>query len=123
MKRGRSTGNQTVEEAAWIRDVKKIGCLCCMAKGYRWDEDGPLAEAHHLLSGGIRRGHLFTVGLCAWHHRGVKAVDGWSIPMHRRKLGPSLMDGSVTFRAAFGDDESLLGWQRELVKAHRRAAA
>lgn len=123
MRRGRSTGNQTRQEAAWIADVKRSGCLCCAIKGYHWDDDGPLVEAHHLLSGGIRRGHLFTVGLCQWHHRGVKAVDGWSLPMHRRLLGASLAEGSVRFREEFGDDESLYSLQQSIVEQLRRKAA
>lgn len=123
MRRGRSTGNQTREESAWITDVKRSGCLCCATRGHVWDDDGPLVEAHHLLSGGIRRGHMFTVGLCQWHHRGVKAVDGWSLPMHRRLLGPSLAEGSKLFSEVFGSDESLYERQRLVIENMRRKAA
>ena len=76
MKRGPSTGNQTKSEAVWIDTIKRAGCICCDSEGFTPDSDSepPLVEAHHLLSGGIRRGHLFSLGLCAWHHRG-RAID------------------------------------------------
>lgn len=122
MRRGRSTGNPTRAEREWIDAVKRSGCLCCIARGYRHDPDGPAVEAHHLLSGGIRRGHLFSVGLCAWHHRGRLIVSGWSHAQHRQRLGPSLAEGSVPFHAEFGDDESLMAAQVRLLDNWRYAA-
>lgn len=118
-----STTTPTKAEAQWITDVKRFGCLCCMALGYRWERDGPLVEAHHLLSGSIRRGHLFTIGLCAWHHRAAVVVSGWSLAVHRRLLGPSLAEGSVPFHARFGTDDELLAKQQRLVERMRRIAA
>jgi len=123
MKRGRSTGNPNAAERAWIDTVKRLGCLCCIARGYPHDQDGPAVEAHHLLSGGIRRGHLHTLGLCAWHHRGRLIVNGWSHTQHRTQLGPSLAEGSVPFHAAFGDDESLMAAQHRLIEQSSRKAA
>lgn len=111
MKRGRSTGAMTKTEAAWVDAVKRHGCVCCAARGYRVDPrrgEPPAVEAHHLLSGGIRRGHMHTVGLCLWHHRGRLIVEGWSHAMHRNQLGPALSEGSVPFAAAFGDDDTLM---------------
>jgi len=115
MKRGRSTGNQTKAEAAWIRTVKEAGCICCYERGYKRDPDGPLAEAHHLLSGGIRIGHGSSVGLCAWHHRGELIVSAWTRSTHEKMLGPSLARGSVPFHAVFGDDEELMRKQNQLI--------
>lgn len=122
-RKNRRPGNsaQTKAESVHVAAVKAAGCICCIKRGYAWGEDGAQAEAHHLLSGSIRKGHEDTVGLCNYHHRGVKAVDGWSIEMHRRLLGPSLMDGSVPFHATFGSDEDLMAFQRELLAG--RAAA
>jgi len=99
----------TKAEAARIDAVKRAGCVCCIARGYKPDDDAPAVEAHHLLSGGIRRGHRYTVGLCAWHHRGRLIVQGWDHARHRAELGPSLAEGSVPFAAAFGSDDELLG--------------
>ena len=123
MKRGRSTGNPTLAEAAWLRMVKEAGCVCCAARGYDREPGGPLAEAHHLLSGGIRRGHLHTVGLCAWHHRGRLIVTGWTHATHRRLLGPSLAEGSVPFHEAFGDDNALMAATHALIARQTSRAA
>ncbi len=116
MKRGRSTTTPTKAEAAWLDAVKRTGCICCWLRGYGHDPDGPAVEAHHLLSGGIRRGHLFTVGLCAWHHRGRALVYAHDLAWHRATLGPALSEGSVPFRAAFGDDDILYAVQARLLQ-------
>lgn len=111
MKRGPSTGKPTKKEAEWIVAVKEGPCLACLLQGYR--REG--CDAHHLLSGGRRRGHLFTIGLCEWHHRGV--TQGLNGPMiWRMQYGPSLMDGSKLFRDAYGTDDELLEAQRRLLK-------
>lgn len=123
MKRGRSTGNPTLAEAAWLRAVKESGCVCCAARGYYREPDGPVAEAHHLLSGGIRRGHKHTVGLCVWHHRGRLIVAGWTHATHRRLLGPSLAEGSVPFHEAFGDDDALMAATHALIARQATRAA
>lgn len=123
MKRGRSTGNPTKSEAAWLQLVKTTGCICCESEGYPHDEDGPMVEAHHLLSGGIRRGHMHTVGLCQWHHRGRPIVEGWSLSDHRQWLGPSLAEGSEPFRRWYGDDDRLMQMQHDLIAQRGRKAA
>lgn len=123
MKRGRSTTGPTLAEAAWLRMVKEAGCVCCAARGYDREPGGPLAEAHHLLSGGIRRGHMHTVGLCAWHHRGRLIVSGWTHASHRRLLGPSLAEGSVPFHEAFGDDDALMAATHALIARQTSRAA
>lgn len=57
-----------------VRDfaIREIGCICCRDMGLGFVP----AEKHHLLTTGMhgngkRRGEQFTVGLCAYHHRGV----------------------------------------------------
>ena len=99
------------------------GCVCCAARGYYREEGGPLAEAHHLLLGGIRRGHLHIVGLCAWHHRSALIVTGWTHATHRRLLGPSLAEGSVPFHEAFGDDDALMAATHALIARQTSRAA
>jgi hypothetical protein len=123
MKRGRSTGNPTRAEKAWLQAVKQYGCLCCIARGYPHDPDGPMVEAHHLLSGGIRRGHGETIGLCGWHHRGAHIVPGWSRDTHKRLLGPALAHGSVPFHAEFGSDDELMAQQMRLIDQRQGQAA
>lgn len=121
MRRGRSTTTMTKTERAWVDAVKRAGCLCCIERGYPHNPDGPMVEAHHLLSGGIRRGHLFTIGACAWHHRGALIVQGWNHAMHRNLLGPALSEGSVPFREAFGDDDTLMEKQMALLNGRQAA--
>lgn len=123
MRRGRSTGNPTKAEAAWLLLVKTSGCVCCDSEGRRHDPDGPMVEAHHLLSGGIRRGHMHTVGLCPWHHRGQLIVQGWSHGDHRLRLGPSLAEGSVPFHRWYGDDDKLMKMQTALLERRQGRAA
>lgn len=67
---------------------------------------GP-CDVHHLLSGNRRRGHMFTVPLCAWHHRAVP-LGGFSIATLEAHLGPSLALTSKKFRERYGTDDELL---------------
>lgn len=71
-------------------------------------------DYHHLLRGGRRRGDRFGIGLCAWHHRGVPDW-GCTAPEMRVAFGPSLMDGSKLFHAAYGSDDELLARQDALI--------
>ena len=107
--------------------LRDYGCICCRQRLGVFEH----AEIHHLLLGGRRMGHRFTVGLCAWHHRGAAAA----LPGHTRALrGPSLMDGSKTFAITFGSNAELwaandraIRWDDGTAwptsKALRRAAA
>lgn len=57
----------TVEERAWMDWIVAYGCVAC-----RLDGLGFRAPAvHHILRGGQRIGHLFTLPLCdPGHHQG-----------------------------------------------------
>ena len=96
--------------------VKTHGCLCCWIMGYPHDPDGPMVEAHHLLSGGRRRGHRYVVGLCQWHHRGQPTMEGWTMAQHRQRLGSALSEGSVPFRECWGSDAWLLEQQGKVLR-------
>lgn len=110
MKRGRSTTTPTKEEAEWIVAVKEGPCVACLiVTGKQFSG----CDAHHLLSGGRRIGHLATIGLCQWHHRGI--AEFFSHAHLRECLGPSLMDGSKLFREAYGTDEELMAIQKRLL--------
>ncbi len=115
MKRGLSTKKATKEESAWIDRIKRRGCICCISLGYEHEEGGSVVDAHHLLSGSRRIGHMSTVGLCKWHHTARLIVSGWDHAMHRYMLGPSLAEGSIPFHEEFGDDEALMQLQIELL--------
>lgn len=115
----RSTGKPTKGEAKHIDQIKHGPCVCCWINQYllglgRADQDG--CDAHHTLSGGRRRGHSATLGLCPWHHRGVRperfATDAKAIAA----LGPSLAGGSKPFRAVYGTDDDLMATQRHIAE-------
>lgn len=113
LRSGRSTGTPTKAEAAWIVACKAGPCLACHLRGIPSKGMG-IVEAHHLLSGGRRIGHLATVGLCLWHHR-AEPFCGHSSAECRSHYGPSLAEGSKTFHAAFGTDDELLQLQNHLI--------
>jgi hypothetical protein len=82
-------------------------------------------EIHHLTVGGlhgqVRRGHDATIGLCAWHHRGVPAAV--SERRSRVWLGPSYALEPAEFRSTFGDDDVLMAAQSAMIEAYQAATA
>lgn len=128
----------TKAERRRMERIVELGCVAC-----RKDGIGPLklppCEVHHLLDGGVRRGHGFTIGLCAWHHRG-KPLDipglasrvayflgkaGSKHPAvttilehgHTQMFGPSLANGSRPFHERYGSDDELLEYQNTILAA------
>lgn len=114
----------TKAERARMAKIVSLGCVACIRGKYAC----PLpVEIHHLLDGGVRRGHAFTVGLCSWHHRGVACNPGFGL-MGKDKavffgpggmtpaFGPSLANGSRPFRQHFGSDDDLLAFQNALLE-------
>jgi len=94
--------------------MKEMGiCIACMLRGTQPDYPQHI-EIHHLLSGNRRIGHMATVSLCTFHHRGIPPF-GWGDAEAFDYLGPSLAKGSKPFRAAFGTDAELLTIQNELL--------
>jgi hypothetical protein len=57
----------TVIEQRWMDSIVEYGCVACRADGV-----APRPTAvHHILRGGQRIGHLFTLSLCdPGHHQG-----------------------------------------------------
>lgn len=111
-----STKKPTKAEAERFQAIKSIGCICCIKLGLPF-QCGP-TEAHHLLSGNKRRGHMESIPLGSYHHRAVP-WEGFTLRQMAETFGPSLAKGSKPFRAKFGDDESLLAeTNRLIVGAH-----
>lgn len=91
------TKSPTKADKRRFRALQEHGCICCEIEG-----DGHRdPEIHHILSGGRRIGHQFTLPLCPFHHRGA-LVDS------RNYHGPSLADGSKPFKAHYGGELALL---------------
>lgn len=113
MRRGRSTGAPTAAQLSrwWL--IKERGCVAC----WLHSNVHRFPEIHHLTIGGKhgqkRRGHDFTIGLCAWHHRGVSPFGNPELGL--AAFGPSLHHHARAFRAAFGTDAELLEFQNALI--------
>jgi hypothetical protein len=104
----------TTADAERFVAIKSLGCICCVKLGLPM-QCGP-TEAHHLLSGGRRRGHSQSVPLGRWHHRGIP----WQTLNSRQmteQFGPSLARGSKPFHEAFGTDDELLAEVERLLGA------
>jgi hypothetical protein len=99
----------TKAEEAYYLLVKTHGCMCCLQLGFEHDPDGPMVEANHALSGGVRIGHHAIYGLC-------RTVPGRTRAMHREHLGPALSEGSVPFELRWGTDEQLLEQQAKVLE-------
>ncbi len=57
----------TKHERGWMDRIVEYGCIACRLDG---EEPRP-TTAHHIVSGGKRMGHLFTLPLCdPGHHQG-----------------------------------------------------
>ena len=102
----------TKADKARFLAFQEIGCVAC-AQDYRF----ALADAHHLLSGGRRKGHQYTIPLCPWHHRGVPP-EGFAIGGAELILGPSLALSPKRFRDEYGDDDLLLTFTNERIAAY-----
>ena len=94
--------------------IAEIGCLACRRRGWFKAPD-----VHHLnfdgKAGQERLGNEHTVGLCAYHHRGLP-FDGKTFEWCRRVVGPSLAKESKSFRETFGSDLALLTEQNRLIE-------
>ena len=96
-----------------VRDfaIRDIGCIVCRERGLGYVP----CEKHHLTTtgrhgNGKRRGEAYTVGLCAYHHRGVGEPTA--------EVGPSYAREPRRFRELY-PDEWLLDRQNELIAQWR----
>lgn len=91
-------GCATKAERAWMAAIVAHGCLACDLDGYH----GTPAEVHHILTGGQRMGHLWTLPLCPGHHR----LDDGSGKIARHPW-------KERFVARYGEELALLQLMRE----------
>lgn len=67
-KPGKRTPNKA--EAEWMDKIVAYGCVACRIDGHF-----SRPAVHHILRGGVRLGHLFTIPLCdPGHHQGGGAI-------------------------------------------------
>jgi hypothetical protein len=93
----------TKAEREWMARIVAHGCAACKADGSGY----VFPEVHHILSGGVRMGHLHTIPLCSGHHRDGAGIPGLIARHPWRKR----------FEAKYGTEASLLQALRsELMK-------
>jgi hypothetical protein len=81
--------------------ICQLGCIVC----HLFLGVFSPAEPHHMLSGGRRRGHFFTIPLCFLHHRsGRNDEEVVSRDQNQRR-----------FEKRYGTEDSLLAETRDLV--------
>lgn len=105
-----STGKPTKAEAERMERLKRMWrCIACERNGY--------VEIHHLLSGNKRRGHMFTIPLCRWCHRGQSTpFSTETVKGLEANVGPSLARTSKKFHERYGTDDELLERTNQLLK-------
>jgi len=115
-----STGTPTKAERVRLETLSVMRCVCCEREGAT--QLLP-TEVHHLVDMGTRKlsgGHMATIPLCGWHHRGVipersELTTGDMLFIY----GPSKALNGRLFRDTYGTDRELL----ELVNARMELAA
>ncbi len=89
----------TAEEKRWMDAIVAHGCVACILDG---QEPRP-TTVHHILRGGRRLGHAYSLPLCdPGHHQG-----GW--PMGILSVHP----WRAQFQLRYGDELELLAMLRE----------
>jgi hypothetical protein len=93
----------TKAERAWMDAIVAFGCVACRIDGV---PPRPTA-VHHIVDGGRRMGHLFTLGLCdPGHHQGGQSLG--LISRHPWKK---------RFTDRYGSEEELLARLRSEIGA------
>ena len=115
-----STTKPTKAEQLRLDRIHAMPCLACEKERVRQ----PLrTEAHHLVDKGPRLlsgGHMATIPLCIWHHRGECAEYMRPSEMHFI-YGPSLARHKREFKACYGTERELLALTDERLKEDEAA--
>lgn len=96
----------TAAEQVWMAAVAQLGCIVCRQQGRGFV---PCA-VHHIVDGGRRVGHMFTIGLCdPGHHQ--NSPDPAQISRHPNK---------ARFTAAYGNEYELLRTTQDIINGRIR---
>lgn len=100
-----SLNSPTKYEQTRIDALRKLGCSACAMLSV---PNLNYLELNHLLEGGVRMGHWYTIFLCRGHHQGDWSQDqlDWIEPKNR----VAISDGRKRFNAVYGTERSL--WER-----------
>lgn len=112
-----STNAPTLAERERFRKLEQLGCVVSRV----YFRCFVPADLDHLVSGGIRVGHMATIPLREWYHRGVPPFSKFKKrPLTqkeaRRILGPSRALEPLAFRERFGPNEELLEMTNQLIE-------
>ncbi len=102
-----STSKPNAEEKTRLDILSKLPCMCCVVLG---KGQPSRTEIHHLVDKGTRElsgGHMATIPLCSWHHRGSPSRGRGAQEMYRL-YGPSLDRQKKEFVERFGNERALL---------------
>ena len=108
---GRNARPPTKYEAERIEALRVLGCSACAFLGVPNLNN---LELHHILEGGRRMGHWFTIFLCRGHHQG-----DWSIPqLHwiTRDQRVAISDGRKAFTRIYPPERQL--WETAQKRLH-----
>lgn len=92
----------TKAESDRMTRIVEYGCIVSRLK---WRIYSP-PDVHHLLDGGRRMGHWYTIPLNPWFHRGI-CESGMSQRDMARVYGPSMALDLPGFEFEFGGDRYL----------------
>jgi hypothetical protein len=110
------TKRATKAERERMDALSRMPCIACLIRN---SISCAPVEVHHLLSGNKRRGHKFTIPLCAWHHRGEYSNYLWDRASVEAYRGPSLARSSKRFHEVFGSDDELLALVNERLEHNK----
>lgn len=113
-----STHAPTQSEAQRFAEFQDIGCVVSFV--YLRTQEFSY-EVHHICRDGVRMGHLFTIPLSLWFHRG-RLPDHMSEAEAARKLGPSMHHNKDAFVKRFGTEFELLEMVNALIERKRQLA-
>jgi hypothetical protein len=112
-----STHAPTQSEAQRFAEFHDIGCVVCRLLG----RPTFAFDIHHIVEGGRRRGHLFTIPLHPWFHRGLPP-DDMSIETARIDMGPSMALHPEAFFQKWESEYWLLNAVNDMIRAKNTAA-
>jgi hypothetical protein len=98
------TRKPTKYEADRIDAMLRLGCVACAFI----DLPVPFAEVHHILDGGRRMGHWFTIPLCPGHHRDVWSPEQLEVIEAMDRV--SISDSRNTFMEVYPSERAM--WNR-----------
>ncbi len=81
--------------------VVRIACCVCVRTG----RGETPCQVHHMLSGGRRMGHLFTIGLCYLHHESGRNDEEVVSRDHNQRR----------FEARYGSERMLWQWTKQQI--------